>query len=175
MLLIDKERRPTARHGVNGAVLALAVCGALGIHQPAFAQASDPVVFSFATVGDSRTDPNSPDATTLLANPSPTTEGGQPSLTGTILPQDNLWVQNTSAWGTILQGIQSQAPNLLFFNGDMIFGYGRPTLPAAWANGNPGTWTTAQTVSPDTIFEYIQYAYWRGMIANLFLGGTRQP
>jgi hypothetical protein len=138
----------------------------------AAAQASDPVIFSFATVGDSRTDPNKPDATTLLANPSPTTQGGAPSLTGTILPQDNEWVQNTQAFATILSNIQAEDPNLLFFNGDMIFGYGRPTLPTAWANGKPNSWNTAQTVSPDTIFEYVQYAFWRGMIANLFQTGT---
>jgi hypothetical protein len=136
------------------------------------AQVSDPVVFSFATVGDSRTDPNKPDATTLLANPSPTTQGGVPSLTGTILPQDNTWVQNTQALSTILSGIQSQNPNLLFFNGDMIYGYGRPSVPTAWSNGKPNSWNTAQTVSPDTVFEYVQYAYWRGMIANLFQTGT---
>ncbi len=54
----------------------------------------------------------------------------------------------------------------------MIFGYGRPILPTAWANGKPNSWTTAQSVTPDTIFEYVQYAYWRGMIANLFQTGT---
>ena len=145
---------------------------AMSVTGVASAQASDPVVFSFATVGDSRTDPGKPDATTLLANPAPTTQGGVPSLTGTILPQDNEWVQNTQAFGAILAGIQSQNPNLLFFKGDMIFGYGRPILPTAWANGKPNSWTTAQTVSPDAIFEYVQYAYWRGMIANLFLNGT---
>lgn len=133
---------------------------------------ADPVVFSFATVGDSRTDPNKPDATTLLANPDPTTQGGVPSLTGTILPQDNMWVQNTQAFGAILAGIQAQNPNLLFFNGDMIYGYGRPSLPSAWANGKPNSWTTAETVSPDAVFEIQQYAYWRGMVANLFLNGT---
>jgi hypothetical protein len=152
--------------------VAAAAFGILGSSGIASAQASDPVIFSFATVGDSRTDPGKPDATTLLANPSPTTQGGAPSLTGTILPQDNMWVQNTLAYGTILSGIQSQNPNLLFFNGDMIFGYGRPILPTAWENGKPNSWTSAQTVSPDTIFEYIQYAYWRGMVANLFLTGT---
>jgi hypothetical protein len=138
----------------------------------AHAQVSDPVVFSFATVGDSRTDPNKPDATTLLANPNPTGQGGVPSLTGTILPQDNEYVQNTQAFGAILAGIQAQNPNLLFFNGDMVYGYGRPSLPAAWANGKPNSWTSAQSVSPDTVFEYVQYAYWRGMVANLFLNGT---
>jgi Calcineurin-like phosphoesterase len=138
----------------------------------AVAQAVDPVVFSFATVGDSRTDPAKPDATTLLANPNPTSQNGAPSLTGTILPQDNEWVTNTQAFATILSGIQAQNPNLLFFNGDMIFGYGRPILPTAWANGKPNSWTSAQTVSPDAIFEIAQYAYWRGMVAPLFLNGT---
>src|ERR1700761_5540791 len=137
------------------------------------AQSSDPVIFSFATVGDSRTDPAKADATTFLAaNMNPLAQGGAPSLTGAILPQDNEWVTNTQAFGTILSNIQAQNPNLLFFNGDMIFGYGRPILPTAWANGKPNSWTTAQTVSPDAIFEYVQYAYWRGMIANLFLNGT---
>jgi hypothetical protein len=147
------------------------VAAGLGAASIASAQ-SDPVIFSFSTVGDSRTDPGKPDATTLLANANPTTEGGYPSLNGTILPQDNEWVTNTEAYQTILNGIKGQNPNLLFFNGDMVFGYGRPILPTAWANGKPNSWTTAQTVVPDTIFEYIQYAYWRGMIANLFLAGT---
>ncbi len=145
---------------------------ALSVNSIVHAQASDPVVFSFATVGDSRTDPNKPDATTLLANPNPTSQDGAPSLTGTILPQDNQWVQNTQAFGAILAGIQAQNPNLLFFNGDMIYGYGRPILPTAWANGKPNSWNTAQTVSPDTVFEIAQYAYWRGMVAPLFLNGT---
>jgi hypothetical protein len=152
----------------TGVIAAFAWFGTVGVAEAQY----DPVIFSFATVGDSRTDPLKPDATTLLANPSPTTQGGVPSLTGSILPQDNEWVQNTMAFGQILQGIQQQAPNLLFFNGDMIFGYGRPTLPTAWASGKPNSWTTSQTLSPDTIFEYVQYAYWRGMVANLFLNGT---
>src|SRR5215470_8962716 len=92
----------------------------------------DPVVFSFATVGDNRQDIKSPDPTTLLAVDPDTGEGG-PSLTGTLLPQDKEYLQNSLAWTTIQSGIQSQSPNLLFFNGDMIYGYGRPTLPADWA------------------------------------------
>jgi hypothetical protein len=152
--------------------MSIVMVGALALSDIAGAQTVDPVIFSFSTVGDSRTDPGKADATTLLANPSPASQGGAPSLTGTILPQDNEWVQNTLAFGQILSGIQAQNPNLLFFNGDMIFGYGRPILPTAWANGKPNSWTTAQTVSPDTIFEYVQYAYWRGMVANLFLTGT---
>ena len=47
----------------------------------------DPVVFSFATVGDNRQDLKSPDPTVLLAVDPNTGEGG-PSLTGTLLPQD---------------------------------------------------------------------------------------
>jgi hypothetical protein len=157
------------RRTLRASIVAIASLAGAGI---AGAQASDPVIFSFATVGDSRTDPGKPDATTLLANPFPTTQGGVPSLTGSILPQDNEWVTNTAAFATILSGIQSQNPNLLFFNGDMIFGYGRPTLPTAWANGKPNSWTTAQSVSPDAVFEIAQYAYWRGMVANLFQTGT---
>ena len=157
------------RRALCGSLVALAVFGVVEIVQ---AQGSDPVVFSFATVGDSRTDPAKADATTLLANSNPATQGGAPSLTGTILPQDNEWVTNTQAFATILAGIQAQNPNLLFFNGDMIFGYGRPQLPTAWANGKPNSWTTAQTVVPDTVFEIAQYAFWRGLVAPLFLTGT---
>ena len=131
----------------------------------------DPVVFSFATVGDNRQDLKSPDPTTLLAVDPNTGEGG-PSLTGTLLPQDKQWLQNSLAWTTLQAGIQSQNPNLLFFNGDMIFGYGRPTLPAAWANGQPNSWTTSETISPDAFFEYAQYAYWRGTVSPLFNSGT---
>jgi Calcineurin-like phosphoesterase len=165
--------KPSYGRSLSRAILgSLFFVATLGVTPFAAAQSADPVIFSFATVGDSRTDPNKPDATTLLANSNPTSQGGAPSLTGTILPQDNQWVQNTQAFGTLLSGIQAQAPNLLFFNGDMIFGYGRPILPAAWANGKPNSWNTAQSVSPDTVFEISQYAYWRGLVAPLFLSGT---
>jgi hypothetical protein len=156
----------SARH--VGTLIAACIAG-LAVNGSATAQGNDPIIFSFATVGDSRTDPGKPDATTLLTT---SATGGVQSFTGTILPQDNEWVQNTAALGAILSGIQAQNPNLLFFNGDMIFGYGRPILPTAWANGKPNSWTTAQTVSPDSVFEIAQYAYWRGMVANLFLAGT---
>jgi hypothetical protein len=133
----------------------------------AFAQAYDPVVFSFATVGDSRTDPAKADPTTFLAG-SP----GAPSLTGTLLPQDAEYLQNSAAANAMLAGIQSQAPNLLFFNGDMIYGYGRPTLPSQWSTGTPITWTGSYVVNADTIYEYQQYAYWRGSVSSLFNTGT---
>jgi hypothetical protein len=150
----------------------LSVAVAIGAVGNAAAQAYDPVVFSFATVGDSRQDIASPDPTALLANPNPTSQGGQPSLTGVLLPQDRQFLQNTLAWSAIQAGIQSQGPNLLFFNGDMVYGYGRPVLPTAWANGQPSTWTTSQTVAPDSFFIFEQYAYWRGMVSSLFVNGT---
>jgi len=158
------------RGGFAIGLLAIAA-GVLGVTPAARAQLADPVVFSFATVGDSRQDLKSPDPTTLLAI-NPATGAGAPSLTGTLLPQDKQWLTNTQALANIIGGIQSQNPNLLFFNGDMIYGYGRPILPTAWQGTAPNAWTTAQSVSPDTIFEYVQYAYWRGMMATLFQSGT---
>ncbi|MEI8027936.1 MAG: metallophosphoesterase, partial [Pseudomonadota bacterium] len=60
----------------------------------------DPVVFTFATVGDSRQE-NSPE----------------------ISAQDKIWLQNTKAWSRILREIQQEKSKALFFNGDMIMGY----------------------------------------------------
>lgn len=143
----------------------------------ALAQSSDPVVFSFATVGDSRQDPASPDPTTKL---SVSSGMGTPSLTGSLLPQDAYYLQNSAAWSTIQAGILGQGPNLLFFNGDMIYGYGRPTLPSVWTTtstttgvvaGQPSTWTGSQTVTGDAISDFLQYGYWRGTVANLFSNG----
>ncbi len=151
-----------SRARLGHAVASVAFCiTAIAAAASADAQTADPVVFSFATVGDSRQDLKSPDPTTLL-----------PNNTGTLLPQDKEFLQNTLAFQMILNGINAQNPNLLFFNGDMIYGYGRPILPTGWASGQPNSWTTTQTVSPDTVFEYVQYAYWRGMVANLFINGT---
>jgi hypothetical protein len=147
---------------------------------PLAAQAADPVVFTFATVGDSRQDPSKPDQTSLLSG-SP----GTMNLTGTLLPQDRQWLQNTKATARILRTITTQKPNLLFFNGDMIYGYGRPVMPTITATGAP-LWTgaypgastgfsansTAATVGPDFAFYYTQYAYWRGLFAGLFETGT---
>lgn len=158
-----------------------AVFAGLGLGQ--LAHASDPVVFSFATVGDSRQDPAKPDPTTLL-----------PNNTGALLPQDAQWLQNTKAFSRILRSIAAEKPSLLFWNGDMIYGYGRPILPvvtgsgtsagnggaavsdtAVWTGGSPNLWTgqnTTATITPDFVFQYTQYAYWRGMIGNMFELGT---
>ena len=74
---------------------------------------SDPVIFTFATVGDSRQDPEA--------------EG--------ISGADKRWHQNTPALARILREIQTQRPYALFFNGDMIYGYStnRPDLDREYA------------------------------------------
>jgi Calcineurin-like phosphoesterase len=183
--MVSKLTNPDCARSVRSAVIlalsALVATGAAGLagahgqdkhDRDRDHDGRDPVVFSFATVGDNRQDLKSPDPTTLLAVDPDTGEGG-PSLTGTLLPQDKEYLQNSLAWTTIQSGIQSQNPNLLFFNGDMIFGYGRPTLPPDWAaTGQPNSWTTSQTVSPDAFFEYVQYAYFRGAVSPLFNSGT---
>jgi hypothetical protein len=186
MLSQDSCRRAPRR---RAAKLTLAFIGAAGFGS--LAHASDPVVFSFATVGDSRQDPSAPDPTTL--------QSGSPSslnLAGTLLPADRQWLQNNKATTRILRSIVSEKPNLLFFNGDMIFGYGRPVPPITTGTGSDGAggaavtgtplWTatypgatsgfsansTSATVGPDFTFYYTQYAYWRGLFANLFETGT---
>src|SRR5271166_5871534 len=111
----NSNRGAARRAGAFGLCIA-----ALGVAGIATAQVADPVIFSFATVGDNRQDPVSPDPTTLIANASPATQGGASSLTGALLPQDAIYLQNSAAWSMIQSGIQSQNPNLLFFNGDMI-------------------------------------------------------
>jgi hypothetical protein len=146
--------------------------------------ATDPVVFSFATFGDSRTDPAAPDPTTLIG-----------SYSGPLLAQDRFWLQNTKAFARLLRSVSTQKPNMLFFNGDMIYAYGRPVPPivtgtgsagntgaavtgtTVWSatEGNPTNWlgqNTTATVTPDFVADYTQYAYWRGMIANMFETGT---
>jgi hypothetical protein len=135
---------------------------------PAHAQTSDPVVFSFVTLGDSRQDPANPDPTTLLTV-SPVTGAGVPSTTGTLLPQDAIWLQNTKAWTRIIRTAQAQKPNLLFLNGDMVMGYGRAAVPSAWSSTPP---TVSGVVTSDLVKFYTQYAYWRGTVANLFENGT---
>jgi hypothetical protein len=62
---------------------------------------SDPVVLTFATVGDSREDPT----------------------TTTLTAQDKIWLQNTKVWSRMMREISAKKPQLLFFNGDMIMGY----------------------------------------------------
>jgi len=150
---------------------------------------STPVIFTFSTVGDNRQDPVKYDPTTIVYNPSSTTQGGEYSPSGTgILPQDQIFLQNSAAWSEIQAGINGQGAQLLFFNGDMIYGYGRPILPPVWT-GSPINWSTAITstylstgytsggatynkIYPDAFYEYYLYAYWRGTVSTLFNNGT---
>jgi hypothetical protein len=59
------------------------------------------VVFTFATVGDSRGEPGAPGNTS----------------------QDERWLQNTAVWARMIHEIEGQHPQALVFNGDMIHGY----------------------------------------------------
>jgi hypothetical protein len=144
----------------NATLLAIA---AVVVASAAHAQDTTPVVLTFSTVGDSRQDPNSYD---------------RASVGATLNGQDSIWLQNTKAFARILRTIQSQKSTMLFFNGDMINGYG-------WANfgytsnatqsaiaGPVAPATTADIVGSDLMKHYREYAFWRGMVAPLPETGT---
>ena len=89
--------------------------------------ASDsPIIFKFVTVGDSRAEP------------------GHAGNTA----QDAIWLQSTAIWSRMSHEIEQQKPQVLVFNGDMIYGYG------------------ADAAGLDK-----QYAFWRGMVAGLMERG----
>ncbi|HSH94339.1 MAG TPA: metallophosphoesterase [Roseimicrobium sp.] len=75
--------------------------------QPAMAAGpqDDPVLFSFATVGDSSADPETAD----------------------ITAQDRIWLQNTKVLARVVREVQSRKPGAFVFNGDMIMGYSADT------------------------------------------------
>jgi Calcineurin-like phosphoesterase len=83
-------------------------------------------------------------------------------------------LENTKAWSRIIRSIQSQKANMLFFNGDMVMGYGNGTqLPKTTNVG--GVWTPANLpggLTTDTTDFYSQYGFWRGMVAPLMETGT---
>src|ERR1700730_16232684 len=108
----------------------------------------DSAILTFSTAGDSRQDPVNFDPTTA-------------PLSG----QDAIWLQNTRAWSRIIRSIEDQRSNFLFFNGDMIMGYGKATVPA-------NNTTVAGIVNSDLLKFYQQYAFWRGMVAGLMEKGT---
>lgn len=110
-------------------------------------EGNDPVVLRFSTVGDSRQDPVTFDPTT-----------------GPLSGQDKIWLQNSKAWSRIMRSIEAQKSNLLFFNGDMIMGYGLAGPTASNA--------VADVVGSDLMAFYRQYAFWRGMVAPLMESGT---
>ena len=139
---LDFRRAPAS------AVLACALTVASFITRPVFAQ-TDPVLLSFSTVGDSRLDPAKNDSTQKPLN-----------------AQDYHWLQNTKAWSRIMREISAKKPSLLFFNGDMIMGYGNASLPAS----PPAT--VADYMNTDLARYYTQSAYWRGMVAPMIETGT---
>jgi len=136
----------------NACFAAILVCTSL-VFQSSAARADahddrDQAVLSFSTVGDSRQDPANPDPTTVP-----------------VSGQDQVWLQNTRAWSRIMRSIQLQKSDFLFFNGDMIMGYGNATVPAS-------NTTIAGIVGSDLMKFYRQYAFWRGMVAPLMETGT---
>lgn len=176
------------RRAHYSALVAIGLLGTLGALRTVHAQSLDPVVFSFATVGDNRQDPKKPDPTTFVENQNPTTAGGIYNQSGMVIPQDQYFLQNSAAWAQIQAGIAAEGAQLLLFNGDEIYGYGRPILPSTGWTGNPSSWKTPITANvlnslnttyntgaswyPDAFFEYLQYAYWRGTVSTLFSSGT---
>jgi len=148
------------------AVLGIALLGSISIAQARDHREEDhdddDVVLAFATVGDSRQDP-------IALDPSQVAQGG---LTG----QDKIWLQNTKSWSRIMRSIQAQKAKLLFFNGDMVMGYGNGTALNDYKTTNVnGTWKPTSLPSgltTDTTDFYAQYAFWRGMVANLMEAGT---
>jgi hypothetical protein len=107
----------------------------------------DPVVLAFSTVGDSRQDPVTFDPTTAP-----------------LSAQDKIWLQNTKAFSRILRSVQAEKSKLLFFNGDMIMGYGLA--------GPPASNSVNDVVKSDLMAFYRQYAFWRGMVAPIMENGT---
>lgn len=110
----------------------------------------DPLVLSFSTVGDSRQDSNP-------AKADPTT---QP-----VPGQDQIWHQNTKAWSRIIRSVENQRSDFLFFNGDMIMGYGYAGIPT-------DTSSVDGIVSSDLVRMNREYAFWRGMVADMLETGT---
>ena len=132
--------------------VAAMLCAAFIQIHTANAQDTDPVVLTFSTVGDSRQDPVAPDSTTLP-----------------VSAQDQHWLQNTKAWSRIMRTIQEQKPQMLFFNGDMIMGYGKVAVPSGWSSTAPNVTQVANT---DIVKFYTQYAFWRGMVSTMMETGT---
>ncbi len=154
--------RPSGRAALCNATLLAASIG-LAAALPAAAQSTAPVVLTFSTVGDSRQDPINFDKASV-----------GPTLSG----QDAIWLQNTKAFTRILRTVQTQKSSLLFFNGDMVHGYGwagfgYTTNPTQTAITGPIAPTSvADIVGSDLLRFYQQYAYWRGIVSTVMETGT---
>lgn len=128
----------------------LALCASL-VCGPLTAQAKDrdPVVLTFATVGDSRQDPAH-------------TDPSQAPLS----QQDYKWLQNSKAWSRLMREVQTRQANLLFFNGDMVMGYGQASAAGV------GTDSVDAVLRSDLVRYHTQASFWRGMVAPLIESGT---
>ena len=121
-----------------------------------------PVVLTFSTVGDSRQDPVNYD---------------QASVGPTLSGQDKIWLQNTKAFARILRTIQSQKSSMLFFNGDLVHGYGwagfgyTSNATQSSISGPVAPATVADIVGSDLVKFYQQYGFWRGMVAPVMETG----
>jgi len=154
--------RPTGRAAHRGLVVFAAVLGCFAA-LPAHAQSTAPVVLTFSTVGDSRQDPVTFDKASV----------GQ-----TLSGQDAIWLQNTKAFTRILRTVQTQKASLLFFNGDLVHGYGwagfgyttNPTQTAISGPTPPAS--VADIVGSDLLRFYQQYAFWRGVVSTVMETGT---
>ena len=139
----------------------LAIAAMLG--SSAWAQNSTPVVLTFSTVGDSRQDPVNFD---------------KASVGNTLSGQDSIWLQNTKALARILRTVQSQKSSMLFFNGDMVHGYGwagygyTSNLSSSSITGPTAPATVADIVNSDLLKFYQQYGFWRGAVAPVMENGT---
>ena len=155
-----------SRFSIVTAARGAAVC-TLGVaalfSSVASAQNTTPVILTFSTVGDSRQDPVTFD---------------KASVGSTLTGQDAIWLQNTKAITRILRTIQSQKSSMLFFNGDMVHGYGWAGLgytsnAASSAITGPTTpASVADVVGSDLLKFYQQYGFWRGMVAPAMETGT---
>jgi len=114
-------------------------------------EAYDPAILTFSTVGDSRQDPVAPDPSTLLPG-------------GKISAQDQNWLENSKVFSRILRSVHDQKASLLFFNGDMIMGYGKAAAPADTS--------LSGILGSDLMAFYKQYGFWRGMVATAMETGT---
>ena len=154
----ERHRLPAGR-GLAALCLVLGTIAA----EPVAAQSTAPVVLTFSTVGDSRQDPVTFD---------------KASVGATLSGQDAIWLQNTKAYARILRTIQTQKSNLLFFNGDMVHGYGwagfgytsNPTQTAI--SGPVAPTTVADILGSDLVRFYQQYGFWRGIAATVMETGT---
>lgn len=142
---------------------AVAIAAALIVPIAAHAASTSPVVLTFSTVGDSRQDPVTFDKASV----------GQ-----TLNGQDTIWLQNTKAIARILRNIQSQKASMLFFNGDMVHGYGwagfgyTSNLAASAIVGPLAPTTVSEIVGSDLVKFYQQYGYWRGIMAQVMETST---